>query len=174
MPLAVTHILFSIICVDLYKKFFATHKKLFTKKIIFIAGISALLPDLDIPLRMFFRLIDQSAPLFYSHGGITHTAFFALFFLIPAIIYFNLKDNEKGVLFSVISFGIFSHLLLDYLIGGGAEYGVMWFFPLSLTAYKIHLLLNLGLSDLPMAMDAIFLLAWIYYESIKNKIVDFI
>ena len=49
MPFAVTHVLFAIIAVDLYRDYVARHKKYFTLHIVFIAGFAGLLLDMDLP-----------------------------------------------------------------------------------------------------------------------------
>ena len=41
-------------------------------------------------------------------------------------------------------------------------------------AVKSITALRLGIDNLPVAMDAVLLLAWLYWESVKNKIVSFI
>lgn len=51
MPLAVTHVLLTIILVDLFRDYIMkNHKKYLTLHTIMIAGIAGLLPDIDIPL----------------------------------------------------------------------------------------------------------------------------
>ena len=86
MPLAVTHILLTIIVVDLYRDYLTKHKKLFTLHTLFIAGVAGLLPDIDIPLRMLGELFNFSIPTLLQHGGITHTLIFSLIFIIPGLI----------------------------------------------------------------------------------------
>ena len=51
MPFAVTHVISSIILVDLYRDYVANHKKYFTLHTVFIAGLAGLLPDIDLPLN---------------------------------------------------------------------------------------------------------------------------
>jgi membrane-bound metal-dependent hydrolase YbcI (DUF457 family) len=175
MPLAVTHVLLTIIMVDLFRDYFVKkHKRYFTLHTILIAGIAGLLPDIDMTIKILGDFLNWNVPTLLQHGGITHTAIFGLIFLIPAIMLWKKKKHKAATYFLVITFGIMFHLFLDYLIGGGAYEGIMWLWPFSVTSYKLHLLLNLGLSNLPESLDAILLLAWLWHEEIKHKIKDFI
>lgn len=166
MPLAVTHVLLTIILVDLFRDYIMKqHKKYLTLHTLVIAGIAGLLPDIDIPINW----------LTASWIGITHTAFFGLIFLIPAFILFNKKKYKIATYFFVITFGILFHLFLDYiLIGGYWEGGIMWLWPFSANSFKIHFLERLGFDNLPAAIDAVILLTWIWHEEVKHKIKDFI
>jgi len=173
MPLAVTHILLVILVVDLYRDYVTKHKKYFSLHTVLIAGIAGLLPDIDVPINWFLNIFGISLGLL-KHGGITHTLLFGLIFLIPAFIFLKQGKHKAAAYFFVITFGISFHLFLDYLLGGGAFEGIMWFWPLSASAYKIHLLTKIGLSTIPMAVDALILLAWLWHEEVKHKISDFI
>ena len=83
MPLAVTHVILTIILVDLYRDYFAKHKKYFTIHTLFIAGFAGLLPDIDIPLNWLLSIFGISI----LHRTITHTPLFAVIFLVPAFIF---------------------------------------------------------------------------------------
>lgn len=174
MPLAVTHVLFTIIIVNIYRDYITKHKKLFSLHTVLIAGIAGLLPDIDIPIRMIYGLFDANVPALLQHGMLTHTPLFALIFLILGFMLWKQQKHKSAVVFFVISFGISFHLFLDWFIGGGAYEGIMWFFPLSTHTFKLHVLMNLGMNDLPMALDAIILLGWLWHEEVKHKIKDFI
>lgn len=174
MPLAVTHILTSIIAVGLYRDHVTKHKRYFTLHTVFIAGLAGLLPDLDIAFRMMAKVIGVNLHWLLQHGEITHTPLFGLLFLIPAFILWSKKKHKIAMYFFVITFGIMLHLFLDYVIGGGAGEGVMWFFPFSMQAYKIHILNYFAMKDIPVAMDAVLLLGYLWYMEIKHKISDFV
>lgn len=174
MPLAVTHVLLTIILVGLYRDYVTKHKKYFTLHTVFIAGVAGLLPDIDVPLRMVSEFFSFGLSRLFQHGGITHTLLFASVFLIPGFVLWNQKKHKMAVYFFVISFGITFHIFLDFLLGGGAHYGIMFFYPFSTVGYKVHILNRLGLSSVPMALDAIILLAWLWHEEYKHKISDFI
>ncbi|MBI4176739.1 MAG: metal-dependent hydrolase [Candidatus Aenigmarchaeota archaeon] len=175
MPYAVTHILLTIIAVDLYRDYVAKHRKYFTLHTVLVAGIAGLLPDIDIPANWLLgKLFPGAVPAFLAHGGITHTPFFGLVFLIPALALWERKKHKDAAYFFAASFGIFLHIFLDYVLGGGAHEGIMFFWPLSTAGFKIHLLNGLGLNDVPQGLDALILLAWLWHEEIKHKIKDFI
>ena len=169
MPFAVTHVLASIILVDLYRDYLAKHKKYFTLHTIFIAGFAGLLPDIDIPLNWFLNIFCLSI----AHRAFTHTPFFALIFLIPAFILLHKKKHKEAMYFFVICFAIFLHILLDYLFVSDYTSGIMFFYPLSNTIYGLNLLQNVTPKFFA-GIDAIILLAWLWHEEIKHKISDFI
>ena len=173
MPLAVTHVLLTIILVDLYRDYMAKHKRHFTLFTVLVAGIAGLLPDIDIPLTWLLALSGISAPAL-AHGGITHTPAFGALFLVPALILWHKKKRKAGMLFFVVAFGVFFHLLLDYVLGGGRSEGIMFFWPFAQETFRIHLLARFGSLDVPAALDAIILLAWLAHEELKHKIRDFV
>jgi len=174
MPFAVTHVLLAIIAVDLFRDYYMKqHKKYITLHTLVIAGIAGLLPDIDVPLNWLFTSFGYSIPIL-QHGYLTHTPFFGLIFLIPAFILWNKKKHKTATYFFVITFGILFHLFLDYVLGGGAPQGIMFFWPLSTIPFKLHLLANFNLASLPAGIDAVILLAWLWHEEKKHKISDFI
>ena len=173
MPLAVTHVLLAIILVDLYRDYITKNKDYFSLHTVLIAGIAGLLPDIDIPISWFLGLFGVSFE-FLKHGGITHTPFFALIFLIPAFILIKLDKQKLSRYFFVITFGILLHLFLDFLLGGGASEGIALFWPFATVSFKIQLLSKFGLSNIPAALDALILIVWLYHEEVKHKIIDFI
>ncbi|MBI2102088.1 metal-dependent hydrolase [Candidatus Woesearchaeota archaeon] len=170
MPLAVTHVLLTIIVVDLYRDYVAKHKKYFTLHTVFIAGFAGLLPDIDIPLNWLLNFFGLSI----AHGTITHTPLFGLIFLIPGFILWHHKKHRAGMYFFVACFGVLFHLFLDYFLGGGYYEGVMIFYPFLDTTFKLHLLNKLSIPNIPAAVDSIILLLWLWHEEIKHKISDFI
>ncbi len=172
MPLAVTHVLIAIILIDIYRDYFADHKKYFSMFTLLIAGIAGLLPDIDIPLTWLLNLFGLSID-FLKHGGITHTPFFGLIFLIPAFIYLKKEQHKKSMYFFVVTFGILLHISLDFILGGGDVHGIILFWPFSASTFKLHLLSKLGIDMLPAAIDAVILLLWLWHEEAKHKINDF-
>ena len=170
MPLAVTHVLLTIILVDLYRDYVTKHRKYFTIHTLFIAGIGGLLPDIDIPLSQIISYFGYS-PGLLNHGGITHTIFFGLIFLIPAFILLIKNKRKESVYFFVISFGILFHLFLDSAVNEGS-YMLLW--PLISNTYSITQLAGFGINGYQASLDAIILLLWLYHEEVKHKIKDFI
>ncbi len=169
MPLAVTHVLLTIILVDLYRDYVAKHRRFFTLHTLVIAGIAGLLPDIDIPINWLLSIFGASL----AHGTITHAFMFGLIFLIPAFVFLRKGKHKTAMYFFVICFGMLFHIFLDFFLGGGTWEGIMWLWPLSTQVFKIHLLSKIGLENIPAAIDALVLLGWLWHEEIKHKIKDF-
>jgi len=168
MPFAVAHVLAAIILVDLYRDYFAKHKKYFTLHTIFIAGVAGLLPDIDIPLNWFLNFFGLNI----VHGTITHTPLFALIFLIPAFILWRQKKHKVAMYFFVVCFGILLHISLDFLFTGDG-FGIMFLYPFSAQMFDLNLLPSLS-RTFTAGIDAIILLLWLWHEEMKHKISDFI
>ncbi len=174
MPLAVTHVILTIVLVDLFRDYIMKkHKKYLTLHTLMIAGVAGLLPDIDIPINWILNFWGQTTTIM-QHGGITHTPLFGLIFLIPGFVFWKQKKHKTATIFFVITFGILFHILLDLFLGGGAYEGITVFWPISIVTYKLHLLLNMGLTNIPHAIDAVILLGWLWHEEVKHKIRDFI
>jgi membrane-bound metal-dependent hydrolase YbcI (DUF457 family) len=168
MPFAVTHVLASIILVDLYRDYVTKHKKFFTLHTIFIAGVAGLLPDIDIPINFILNFFGKDL----VHGTITHTPLFALIFLIPGLLLWQRKKLHWAVYFFVIAFGILLHFSLDYFFTSDNG-GIMWLYPFSDSHYALNLMGKV--SPIFFAgLDAIILLLWLWHEEIKHKISDYI
>ena len=169
MPFAVTHVLLAIIAVDLYRDYYARHKKYFTLHTVFIAGFAGLLPDIDIPLNGILNLFGAEL----IHRTITHTPLFGLVFLMPAFILWSYKKHKTAMYFFATTFGILLHIFLDYAFVADAAGGIMFFYPFSTAAYGLNLLQNIS-PNMFAAMDAIILMLWLWHEEMKHKISDFI
>src|SRR3989338_712505 len=173
MPFAVTHVLFAIIAVDLYRDYFSRHKKYFTLHTMFIAGFAGLLPDIDILMGYFLNFLNVE----FANRTITHTPFFGLIFLVPAFILWHYKKHKIAMYFFVTTFGILSHILLDYVLTTDYSAGIMLFYPFSNAAFEIGLLGNLTILQIVKiyaAVDAVILLLWLWHEEIRHKINDYI
>lgn len=167
MPNPTTHILVPLILADLYRDYFA--KKRFSLFYVLVAGIAGLFPDIDIALWRiigFFREVPVSA----VHRQFTHSIFVPLLFLIIALLW---RKNRKALLlFGAISFGIFTHLLLDVLLSGS----IMPLYPFSEMGIGLNLASFTGMQA-PMlfaVFDGIILGLWLIHEYLKHKIKDFI
>ena len=172
MPYAVTHVILTIVLLDILRHRFFTSKwkRKLNIKILFYAGIGGLLPDIDI----IFTFINSPSHLLV-HGGILHTPIIGI--LLFCLGFLLLSKNEKrGIYLVVVSYGYLFHIFLDWFLGGGSWEGIMFFWPFSTSPYKFHLLLNLGmLKDFVMpALDAIILLTWLYHEEKVGKIRDWV
>ena len=173
MPFAVTHVLSTVVLVDLYRDYIAKHKKYFTTHTIFIAGFAGLLPDVDILLNLLLNFFGAGI----AHRTITHTPFFAFIFLIPAVMLWIYKKHKIAVYFFVTTFGILLHIFLDFLLSTDAGSGIMFFYPFSNLTFEIGLLgklTTLELMKLYAAIDAVALLLWLWHEEMRHKISDYI
>ncbi|MBI2574846.1 metal-dependent hydrolase [Candidatus Woesearchaeota archaeon] len=181
MPFAVTHVLVPLILSDIYRDFTKKGRKLLTRRMALFAGISGLIPDMDIPVFLVLSHF-SSIPITSVHRTITHSLFLplfglALFFLLRAL--FSKKSWHMYAL--MFAFGTFSHIVLDGVINGT----VMPFYPLSLATFGLDIVRVLvpgavtG-SDLPYrltllaGLDALLLVVWLAYEEWKNKIRDYV
>jgi membrane-bound metal-dependent hydrolase YbcI (DUF457 family) len=174
MPLAVTHVILTIIVIDIYRDYILKNKsKYLSGHVILIAGIAGLLPDIDVPLHWFLSLIGISVPIL-QHGGITHTILFGVIFIIPGYIFLKIKNNKMATYCFVITYGILFHLLLDSVLGGGGAEGPMLLWPFTTHIYKLGILLWIPFQDTFISLDAIILLLWLWHEEMKHKIRDFI
>lgn len=178
MPFAVTHVLSSIIAVDLYRDYLTKHKKYFTLHTIFFAGLGGLLPDIDIPLGHVLGWFG----LELGHRTITHTPFFALLFLIPGLILWMQNGRRKktgkiALYLFVITFGIAMHLLLDFVLAPDMAGGLVPFYPFSTAEYSMGLLGDLSTiqtMSIFAAIDATLLILWLWHEEWRHKIRDYI
>jgi|TARA_Y100000310_G_scaffold339842_1_gene433804 hypothetical protein len=173
MPFAVTHVLFAIIAIDLYRDYFTKHKKYFTLHTLFIAGFAGLLPDIDILLSKFLGFFSIE----FAHRIITHTPLFALIFLIPGFILWNKEKHKIAMYFFVTCFGILSHIFLDFILASDSGSGILFLYPLSALSWELGLLQSmttLQMATLFASLDAIILLLWLWHEEVKHKISDFI
>ncbi|MBI3026718.1 metal-dependent hydrolase [Candidatus Woesearchaeota archaeon] len=169
MPLAVTHVLLTIIIVDLYRDYVAKHKRYFTLHTIFIAGFAGLLPDIDIPLDWILNILGAGI----LHRTVTHTPIFGLAFLAPAFAFWLYKKHRIAVYFFVTTFGVLLHILLDFLFTSDNS-GLMFLYPFSNAMFDMDLLSSLAKPQIAAGIDAIILLLWLWHEEIRHKISDFI
>jgi hypothetical protein len=168
MPFAVTHVLLTIILVDLYRDYVAKHKKYFTLHTVFIAGFAGLLPDIDIPLNWLLSFFSAGI----MHRTLTHTPFFGLIFLIPGIYLWFKKKHKAALYFIVTTIGIFFHIFLDFILSTD-DGGLMLFYPLSFAQYGLNLVSNISPTALA-GIDAVILLLWLWHEELRHKISDYI
>ncbi len=164
MPLAVTHVLLTIIVIDLFRDYIVKNKKIIPLHSVLIGGISGLIPDIDIWFLSFFKI---NVPWF--HSTITHLFLIPLIIALVSIITY--KYNKKhGTILGIVAFGYGFHIILDYIFYGT---NTLAFWPfVSIPFYGIANYVHL--SALEMGLDAIILLVWLWHEEKKHKISDFI
>ncbi len=178
MPHAVTHVLFAVVLIELFRDYFIKNKKNFPLKYVLIGGIAALIPDVDIAI--YWILYFKGFTIQEIHRTFTHTLILPAIFLIAGLLTLNLKINwlEKrnmklNTLFFIVSFSIFTHLLLDATIIGA----ISPFYPFSSFRFGIDLLGFLPTAFkgtiLP-SLDAVVFVLWLIHLERKHKISSFI
>jgi len=177
MPHATTHILVPLIAAELFRDY--SVKKKFPLHYVLIAGIAGILPDLDIPVSWLFNAFGAVINTGVFHRTITHTLLFFAFFLLLALMFSKTKikflSKHKLTLAGIclaISFGVFTHLLLDAIIAGS----IMPFYPFSEFALGVNLIGTLSpflTETILSGIDAIILIAWLIHEEIRHKISGF-
>lgn len=168
MPQAVVHVLLTIICIDLFRDYVVKDKKKIPLHLVFIGGVAGLLPDIDIPMSWLVNdIFNFGVPI--VHRTFTHTLFFPLIILAVSLAFLKF-DKKKSILFGVIAFGVFFHLVLDMIFAGY----VMPFYPLSFYKVGLDLVGKIGLPSLIEGLEAFILLGWLWHEEKKHKISDFI
>jgi membrane-bound metal-dependent hydrolase YbcI (DUF457 family) len=182
MTQAVTHVLIPIILLSLFRDwlFKGKNKEKFPLHYVLIGGVAGLIPDLDV--AAYYILSFFGFTINEVHRTFSHNIFVVLIFVILGIfcLGFNLKNKQLGrhhlklyTIFYVISFGVFVHLLFDFLVAGI----IMPFYPLSSYAIGLNIINYLPEawreSFIP-SLDAVLLVLWLVYMEIKHKISDFI
>ncbi|MFH1409295.1 MAG: metal-dependent hydrolase [Nanoarchaeota archaeon] len=167
MPTAVTHVLLTIISVDIYRDYFYKHKDLISLKMLLWAGIIGLMPDIDIPIYWLLNnVLKLSVPWF--HRAFSHTFLIPLLLVILAFVF--REKHRTSIMFAIASFAWTGHLLLDMIFAGYAP--IFW--PFSKVEIGLDLLTRIGWPALQEGIDAVLLIAWLWHEEWKHKISDFI
>lgn len=162
MALAVTHVILTIVILDIFRHYvWGRHK--FPRYLLVIGGVAGLFPDIDIPLTWIYKFLTGTG--ISLHGTFTHSLFFPLLFLIiGAVLHYNKNIKWAGICY-IIAFGWFSHLTLDCLYGGYKDF--LW--PL----FVVNFCPQWGIGQHATSIDAIILVAWLVHEEIHNKIKDY-
>ena len=167
MPLAVTHVLLTIIALDIFRDYIIKKKRLIPLHFIFIGGIAGLLPDIDIPLFWLLDFFNLNMPWF--HSTFTHIFLIPVVILIASLITY--KYNKKaGILLGIISFGYGFHIILDFLFYGC---NMSPFWPIFTSSFS-GITPYLHIPRLEMGLDALILLGWLWHQEAKHKMSDFI
>lgn len=181
MPQAVAHILIPLLIASFVRDHYVRKKK---RKIplhyVLIAGVAGVIPDLDVVA--FLGLHYFGFTLNEVHRTLSHTFFLPLLLLVVGLI-FHAKDIHLcqirkhklhlGVIFYLLAFGSFMHVLLDGIIVGT----VYPLYPLTGIPLNINLFGYLPIAFqgfAPAALDAGLLIVWLIYLELKHKISDFI
>lgn len=159
MVFAVTHIILTIVLVDIFRHYLSKHKKkyLFPRWYLIVAGIGGLLPDIDIVVNWLYSNV--------IHGDFHLIWIGLIFFVLSGILWKKKKHGvDWGLFFLLLGIGWTFHLLLD-CSGGGYKF----FLPLSS--------LNFCQEWIPPTyfphIDAIILILWLVHEEWAKKIKDY-
>ena len=180
MPQAVLHILVPLILMALFKNWWETRKgkKTFSLHYVLVAGIAGLIPDIDI--AAFWVLHFFGFTLNEVHRTFAHTIFVPLIFLILFFAFRDVKIKQirkhkikSSVVFLMIAFGSFVHLILDATFAGQ----IILLYPFSSFAIGLNLVgyLPEPLRDLVIpSLEAALLVIWLIYLELKRKVRDFV
>ena len=166
MPFAVTHVLVTIILLDIFRDFIFKDKKKIPLFYIFLGGFAGLLPDIDLPIQ--WLLSSLGLAIEGLHRTFTHAIFMPLLLLVISYLVRN-RSQKGSMLLAIFSFGFTIHILLDFLLLGF----IMPLYPFSTAEIGLNLMARYSFEGLA-GLDALLLLGWLYYLSKTKKIRDFI
>ena len=172
MAFAVTHILITIIILDLLRHYYFGKKK-FPRYLLVVGGIAGLAPDIDIPLTWVWNAFTGSSGSL--HGMFSHSLIFAAFFAILGcylgsdLSFLKGKKQRKkwSNIFYVIAFGWMLHVFLDCLFGGYRHF--LWPFGVDTLAFCP----DFHLSSHAVSIDAILLVLWFIHEEMHGLVKDY-
>lgn len=164
MALAVTHVILTILVLDLFRHYLFG-KKVFPRYLLVLGGVAGLAPDMDIPFTWIYNGMTGAGADF--HGTITHSLIFPCLFLTTAIILHLQKEMKWAKIAYVISAGWFTHLLLDCLFGGYKSF----FWPFFTVCQFCP---QWGIDNYAIGIDAIILVVWLVHEELHKEIKDYI
>jgi membrane-bound metal-dependent hydrolase YbcI (DUF457 family) len=167
MTYSFTHFAFAILLVLLFRNF-SKDKKNFPKHYLLIALAGALLPDLDIIIYFIFSKFGYG---FYDiHRTFSHSILIPVIFLLIGI--FSIKKNKiLSNIFLIISIGVFSHLVLDFIVAGKIEL----FYPFSSIKVGLNLiaLLPAYLYDFVLPIIDTIVLVLVIFWIDRKKLLSF-
>lgn len=163
MPFAVTHIILTIVLLDLFRHYVFGKEK-FPRYLLVVGGVAGLLADIDVPFTGIYNFFTGSAVNF--HGVVTHSLIFPLIFLVIAGVLHYKRETKWAKIFYVITAGLIFHLVLDCLFGGNYAY----FWPFTTPTFCPQW----DISEHFTGIDAIILVVWLVHEELHNRIKDYI
>jgi membrane-bound metal-dependent hydrolase YbcI (DUF457 family) len=166
MPQAVTHVIVPILIVAIIRDFIV--KKRFSTFYVLVAGISGLIPDLDITVYWFLNIFSK-VPLSMVHRWFFHSIFIPIFFLALALILY--KKRKYFLFFEMVALGTFIHIILDLLLAGY----VRPLYPLSSIQIGLNIIPPTEMGNtIMLGIDAILLVLWLIWEYKQRNIKDYI
>ncbi|MBI2147671.1 metal-dependent hydrolase [Candidatus Woesearchaeota archaeon] len=137
------------------------YRAIFSSRLLFMAALAGLLPDIDIVYHAAFYMAGVTLPAWLQHGGIFHTPLFALPFLVLGLAFLKYERPRPAVACFIITVGILLHILLDFVLGGGADSGIMWLFPFSQQGWSINILAKSGIPHAASLLDGLVAIFWL-------------
>lgn len=178
MPQAAAHILIPLILMSIIRDYYIKRGKKFPLHYVLIAGIAGAIPDLDVAafwILNFFNFTWEEV-----HRTWAHTIFVPLIFLVLALATMKFKSLKVGkhklrwaIIFLMIAFGTFSHLVLDAIFCGS----IRPFYPFLIFSIGFNLFGYLPMELATVAapsLDGGLIILWLIYLEMKHKISDFI
>ncbi len=163
MALAVTHIILTIVILDLFRHYVFGRRK-FRRYLLIVGGIAGLFPDIDFVIGWIYNFFKGTT--IDIHGMFTHSLLFPLLFLLFGLLFYWGKNKKWAGIFGVISAGWFLHLVLDCTFGGAKEY--IW--PLFINNFCPQF----GIANFAPHIDAVILVIWLVHEEMHKRIKDYI
>lgn len=179
MPNPTTHILISIILIELFREYFIKDNKKFPRYYILIAAIAGIIPDLD--LVVYYVLYFFGFGIEQIHRSVLHSLFIPIIFFALGIfiLKFKIKNSEVrkrhlklSTIFFIFSAGSLIHIILDMIFAGM----LVPFYPFSNFSVGLNLvsIFPEGLRwMISHTLDAILLFFWIFWMEFKLKIPDY-
>ena len=176
MPLAVTHVILTLVTLSLYRHYIA--KRTLHRGFVIVGGIAGLLPDLDFPVDWAISKV-LHAPVHY-HRVFTHALIWPLLFVLIGFVLYVMRremitllrwkvaSRTVATFFFVLAFGWFFHLFLDCSLQG--DDGIS-FIPIIAPA---TFCLSILKGQEPIMLDAIVLVAWLIHEEYRHNIKEYI
>ena len=169
MPYAVTHVLSTVLLVDLFRH----HAYHFPRKYLIAVAFFALFPDLDIVFGTLYRLL-QGDTLKHAlvnghayHGLWTHNFIIPVMLGLIALLLYLMHYRTATLVLGLLAFGWFFHVFLD-LIAHGISYPMMlWPF------YKGPLFEGVLPLEGLAPLDAVLFLLWITHEELAHRIKEY-
>ena len=169
MPFAVTHVLITIIIIELIRDYFIKDKEKFPLNLVLIGGIAGLLPDIDYFLYWFLNLKGVVA-MDSVHRLLTHSLLFpAILIIIGYFTYF--KNNKKATYWIMtIAIALVIHTILDAITGQTAMLA-----PFTYHMMGFNLLPDTEMGrSITLAIDTVILIGWLIYMEARHKLSQFI
>lgn len=179
MPNPLTHVLISIILIELFREYVIKNNRVFPRYYILVAAIGGIIPDLD--YIAYYLLFPRGYGIEELHRTFLHSLFIPLIFVLIGL--FILKINFKinwlrkrhvrlSVVFFILAFGSLIHIILDAIFSGV----IMPFYPVSFWKIGLNIVVLFPeeiRSSISHLIDVILLFFWLFWMEFKLRISDY-